>query len=523
MHPAKTLLQFNFDATRFAARAPRTPTISKEQLATLEKIIKTHDGPNSDLPNAENLRDVYHQFLTTSTRKLSTEFDSIRRVRQLAWTLTYSENEMPRIVDTPKLQNALQLIENRFRTSMLPGIFNALLQAWDTQNAVPLRAFLKKQLTSYTGSRKFVQKLKTNMAWYCERNSATQLATHLLRSRKKLSEVWACLELPDYMHSYSYFGAVAMAYAALAALNNQFDQNTVADVVNFIRKHNNDKTSRTVLSKLIEKLGIEATETLRQSVQSYVLQEWQDPRIAGADVRWRDVSDKARQIFTKWITEEDLRFFFDVVARACGDPKFEYRKAFWLSYLEHISFCRPVLRKNSEYLFRHDSQALQYYRDRRPATLTGGNRDQHAFIIQMGNYTFVEFSTAGACYIYDNTNLPFELGESEYRIDKLKARLPATHRVIHTNSGRYTWQSKFASWLEYEVGIKPLRSYRLERKSDSATMKSDSATMKFFDSAIIRCPNKNCRQRLTITTRKGIRRRIRCPNCLTAFEHYFES
>ena len=514
MNSAKTLLQFNFDATSFAARAPRPPTIPKEQLETLEKIIKTHDGPNSDLPNRENLRQVYRQFITTPTHKLSSEFDSLRRIRQLAWTLTYAENELPRIVDTPKLQNALQLIENRFRTSMLPGIFNALLQAWDTPNAASLRAFLKKQLTSYTGSRKSVQKLKTNIAWYCEDNSPTNLAMYLIRSPNKLLDVWTFLEVPDYMHSYTYFSAVAVAYTTF---NNQIDIEHVKDVIAFVKKHNNDKTSRIVLSKLIEKLGSDATEDLRQPVQSYVLQKWQDPRIAGADVRWRDVSDEARQIFTKWITVEDLRFFFDVVAKACGDPKFEYRKAFWLAYLEHISFCRPVLRKNCEYLFRHDPQALQYYQDRQPAELKGGNRDQHAFIIQMGNYTFFEFSTAGACYVSHKTVLPFELGESEYRMDELRARPWATHRVIHNNSERYSWQNKFASWLEYEVGIKPLRSYQLERKSDPTPIKFDPAPIK-SDPVIIRCPNKNCRQRLTITARKGIRRKIRCPNCLTAFE-----
>ena len=519
MNSAKTLLQFNFDATSFAARAPRPPTIPKEQLETLEKIIKTHDGPNSDLPNRENLRQVYRQFITTPIRKLSSEFDSLRRIRQLAWTLTYAENELPRIVDTPKLQNALQLIENRFRTSMLPGIFNALLQAWDTPNAASLRAFLKKQLTSYTGSRKSVQKLKTNIAWYCEDNSPTNLAMYLIRSPNKLLDVWTFLEVPDYMHSYTYFSAVAVAYTTF---NNQIDIEHVKDVIAFVKKHNNDKTSRIVLSKLIEKLGSDATEDLRQPVQSHVLQKWQDPRIAGADVRWRDVSDEARQIFTKWITVEDLRFFFDVVAKACGDPKFEYRKAFWLAYLEHISFCRPVLRKNSEYLFRHDPQALQYYQDRQPAELKGGNRDQHAFIIQMGNYTFVEFSTAGACYVYHNSDLPFEVGDSEYYMNELRSQPWAEHRVIHGGSEKYSWQSKFASWLEDEIGIEPVRSYRLERKSDSVPIKSDSISMN-FDSGIIRCPNKNCRQRLTVTTRKGIRRRIRCPNCLTAFEHYFES
>ena len=390
---------------------------------------------------------------------------------------------------------------------MLPGVFNALLQTWDTPNAGILRAFLKKHLTNYAGSRKSIQKLKANIDWYCEENSPTHLAMHLITARRKLSDVWEYLDLPSYMHGYPYFGDVAVAYATF---NSQLNLVHITDVVDFIKKHDTNKTSRRVLSKLIEKLGIEAAETLRQPVQSYALQEWQDPRIAGGDVRWRDVSDKAREIFTRWITKEDLRFFFDVVAQACDDQKFEYRKAFWLAYLEHISFCRPVLRRDAEYLFSNDRQALQYYRDRHPATLTGGNKDQHAFIIQMGDHTFIEFSTAGACHVYHNTGLPFELGDSEYHMDELRSPLWAEHRIIHRSSERYSWQSKLASWLEDEIDIKPLRSYQLERKSDPVTIKSDPV--------IVRCPNKNCRQRLTITTRRGIRRRIRCPNCLTAFE-----
>ena len=511
MNSTKKLLQFEFNTDAFARRVPQLTAIPSERLAVLKKIIKDHDGSGSDPPNQESLHQIYQLFKSTPLNRLSLEFDSLRRTRQLVWALTYTENGLPRIVDTPKLHNALQLIEKRFRISSVLGIFDALMKAWDTPNTGMLRVFLKKHLTHYTGSRKVVQKLKANMAWYCEENSTTQLAMHLLRSQKKLSDVWTYLELPEYMHGYPYFGAVATAYTFL---NNRFDQGTVEDVVDFVKKHNNDQTSRIVLSQLIEQLGTNATETLRQTLQSYVIQNWQDPRIAGADVRWRDVSDEARQIFTKWITEEDIRFFFDVVAKACNDQKFAYRKAFWLAYFEHITFCRPVLRKNAEYLFHHDPQALQYYRDRSPAELKGGNRDQHAFIIQMGDYTFVEFSTAGACYVYHNSDLPFEIGDSEYRMDELRSQSWAEHRVIHNGSEKYSWQDGFASWLEREIGIGLVRSYRLERESDPVTIKSDPV--------IIRCPNKNCRQRLTITTRKGIIKRIRCHNCLTAFEHYFE-
>ena len=462
MNSAKKLLQFDFNDSTFARRAPQPIKISQQTLNILDDVMQKHGDAEHELPDRENLRQIYHSFIDTHrTGRLHTEFDSLRRVRQLAWALTYSEDRLPRIVDTPQLSVALQLIENRFRVSALPGVFNALLEAWETPNARSLRAFVKQHLNDYNGSRKFVQKLKANMSWYCEENGATQLAMKLLRERVKLSEVWSVLELPDHTHSYPYFGAVAEAYIAL---NRRTDRETVADVIEFVEKHNNDKTGRVVLSKLIESLGYDASEHLRQPIQSYVLREWGDPRITGGEVRWRGVSDEAKQVFTRWITTQDLRFFFDVVAKACNDHKFEYRKAFWLAYLEHISFCRLVLRQNAEYLFRDN---LHYQGQKRSiATLNGGSSDQHAFILQMGNHTFVEFSTNAACYIYENSELPFRLGASEYTMDtspssSLRNEWRATHRVIHYNSEDYYWQENLESWINNELEIKPLRSYRL--------------------------------------------------------------
>ena len=461
MHSARELLQFNFNADAFVRRAPQPITISQQISDDLEQIIERHGDREHEPPDGEHLRQIYRLFINAyEPGQLRTEFDSLRRVRQLAWALIYSEGELPRVVDTSQLNDALWLIENRFSISALLGVFDALLQAWDTLNAERLRVFVRRHLTNYEGRRTFVQKLKANMRWYCEENSTAQLAMTLLSSQEKLSEVWTYLELPDHTHSYPYFGAVAEAYIAL---HRSVNRETLEDIIEFVEQHNNDKTSRSVLSKLIEQLGYEAAEHLRQPLQSYVLREWGDPRITGGAARWRGVSDEAKQIFTRWITREDLRFFFDVVARACDDHKFEYRKAFWLAYLEHISFCRPVLRRNARDLFRNDSQILEYYRERRPATLTGGDSNLHAFIIQMGNYTFVEFSTAGACYVYDDINRPFSLGDSKYSVSELRWRGRETHWQPHPSSERYLWQRNFASWLRSNLGIEPLRSYRLVR------------------------------------------------------------
>ena len=458
MRSARDLLQFNFDADAFARRAPKPTAIPPEIVTDLGKIEMEHNSMCNN-PEREDLREIYHLFFNAiRTGRLHTEFDSLRRIRRLAWGLTYSEDGLPRIVDTPELRDALQLIEDRFSISALLGVFHALLEVWGTRNAEMLREFVIRHLANYGGRRRFVLNLRANSAWYCEEDGATQLAMSLLRDQVNLSDVWSYLNLPDYMQGYRYFGAVAEAYVAL---NRHLDRESVADIVTFVEMHKDGKTSRAIVSRTIENLGFDAPEDLRQPVQSYVFREWQDPRLTGGDVRWREVSDEARQIFTRWITAEDIRFFFDVVAQACNDRQFAYRKAFWLAYFEHISFCRPVLGRNVHRLLRNNPQALEYYRERQPATLTGGTYDQHAFIIQMGGHTFVEFSTAAACYIYDNTRRPFRLDNPAYHMSELRNQLAAKHRVNHIGSERYYWQRKFASWIRRELGIEPLRSYRL--------------------------------------------------------------
>ena len=469
MKSAKKILEFDFNADVFARRAPQPSKPSQQNLDILKGIVEKHGNADLKPPNQEDLRQIYHLFIQTNRDgKLYREFDNRKRIRQLTWALTFSEKNQPRIVDTPQLHDALQLIEERFRISYLPGIFNALLQTWDAPNASMLRAFIKKHLTGYNGKRKFAQKLKTNIAWYCEENSVTQLAMELLRSNQKLSNVWLYLGLEQQhnTHSYCYFSAIAEAFVSL---NRQLDIVILADVINFLKKHNNDETSRPVLSKLIQQLGLDASEDLRQPIQSYVLQKWGDPRLAGS--KWHGVSPEARKIFTKWLTEADLEFFFDIVAKACNDQKFAYRKAFWLSYLEHIDFCHPVLHKNVEKLFINDPEARQFYNERRPAILTGGSANMHAFIIQMRDYTFIEFSTGGACYVYDKIDPLFGLDEENYHLSELRRTdlkrnyntytLPLKHWQQHNGSEKYSWQGQFAKWLENELGVEPQRSYQL--------------------------------------------------------------
>ena len=470
MNTAKKLLQFGCNGSVFGQRAFRvrgSQTSLEKQSEILKEIEHRHRGGMHKGARREDIKQTFRRFIQASNSKapIFARFNTRTLARKLAWALTYCEKQPPydRTIasNARDLEIALEIIEAHGSRSGLLGVFDALLRTWGRGNARLLRTYVRNQLSGYSGRRSLIRNLKSNMDWYCNEQGATQLAMKLLRTKTRLADVWTYLELPDHVHGYPYFGYVAKAYIDLMRTLNR---TVVEDIVQFVEMHNDDGTTREVLSKVIERLGSDAFEYLRQPVQSYVLRNWQDPRLSSAKVHWRGVSDNAQRIFERWITREDLRLFFDIVAKSCNDEKFKYRKAFWMSYLEHISFCRPILRKDVETILRNDPEAMEYYQTRQPATLKGGSLDQHAFIIWMREHTFVEFSTAGACYVYSDESRPFRLDATEYHMSDFR-RSDNVHRVIHSGSGTYAWQRRFRNWIESNLRIKQSGDYWIEDDS----------------------------------------------------------
>ena len=122
-----------------------------------------------------------------------------------------------------------------------------------------------------------------------------------------------------------------------------------------------------------------------------------------------------------------------------------------------------------------------------------------------------------------STTMPtfhFELGDSEYYMNELRSWSFHKHRVIHRGSEIYSWQSKFASWLEREIGIEPERSYRLDGKPNPEIINSSrtSREEKKPEFLIISCPNWSCQQRLRVSMVDGTVR-VKCPRCKNVFEH----
>jgi hypothetical protein len=97
-----------------------------------------------------------------------------------------------------------------------------------------------------------------------------------------------------------------------------------------------------------------------------------------------------------WLSEEDLKFFFDLVME--GQEDRHRRREFWLRYVSRARDFRVAIGRADHQRLRTQLQDLRK-RGRNYATLD--DRDVSAFVMDFGPAVVVDFSVVGACVVYN--------------------------------------------------------------------------------------------------------------------------
>ena len=125
-----------------------------------------------------------------------------------------------------------------------------------------------------------------------------------------------------------------------------------------------------------------------------------DPRFGFTRFNWNDVSDKSKEIFCHWLSEDDLETFFKIVAATTDDAHWGYRERFWRRYLPRITNTWIFLTGNAK-IYAAQSKV-------RHGTLTNGGGNQAVFVFQVGRYIFSEWSNVGKVRAYSSSRTQYQ-------------------------------------------------------------------------------------------------------------------
>jgi len=473
MNHTTELLDFKFHIDEFVHLVPQ-PQENTGAINILNEIIEKHGRRQSKpLPD---VGEVYRKFMNAAPDGIDASrrpFDSVdqegRFARRLARALSYFESSPPHnvpIIQTRFLPLALQLIcehfdvtRRCFQVRILLTLFDTLLKNWSSSGASQIMEFIKEKIFLVGNKRKRVLNIQKKAEWYLNERGPSLLAATLLDEGQRLSSVWEYLHFPEYMHSYEYFGAVAVQYVNIL-LSRGLMVEDIDDIIRFLELHNNKKTDKKILSEIISKHGSKVSYNYRDALKSYALNSLGDPTILGNWHPWENASEdekatleKARQTFSGWLIQEFIQLFFE----AASDP---YRKAFWLGYAGHINSFKVAGGIYTRHHLLQDERLGDILRGRFATLEEGVGEGQAAFIFKIKNYTFVEFFKKGAAlYAFPDTNpLAPKMDKQSYSMSELcHADIPY---LVKRSEYYNDWQYRLKEWMKDKLDIPPRTGLR---------------------------------------------------------------
>ncbi|MCP4353524.1 MAG: hypothetical protein GY795_49370 [Desulfobacterales bacterium] len=469
MNEIRKLLDIEFNRDRFVKSgkdfiAESTKKEIKESSEKMTNIISRFSlFGEKEPPGVGEIYNLFMKIAPTGMDKLKENFDSPGKIRRLAWSLSYSEADMPSVVDSEYFMPALSLINENFKLSMIPGLFNALLKNWMHPNAGWLQTIISEQTETEDIRRNSVLRLKEKSQYYLCRGGAVNLCRDLADNNLELDEVFSFLELPSLMVTYEYFSELAEKYTETISEQPDFPEK-IYSIFSFLEKHKSKNTNKKCVGKIISITDSSGSnESNKMKIIKFCFQNIGDPAYEfnwnpwpGASRAEQEELEKSRKILNRWLAEKFIYLFFE---RISVHPD---RKDFWNNYIDHVSNFKIYMKKNQlNYFASYDDMDPKILNSKLGILKSGGNTS--AFVMEIGNYSFVEFSeTGGACYIYKDTNeFRPELSEQIVTLGRLKhesnTQMAVSSRSVFNDEGRIfhsgNWQARLSSWISRYLNI----------------------------------------------------------------------
>jgi hypothetical protein len=193
------------------------------------------------------------------------------------------------------------------------------------------------------------------------------------------------------------------------------------------------------------------------ALRDYVIRPdvWKNPKLRNSGIasKWRNVNENIWRMVLSWVTREHLRMFFEIISGRNGARKDRFE--FWSQYLEQISFTKLVFGQETKLQKLKNPEIAKLFNEEKDvsALLSSNNSELDAFIIEIKDYIFVEFSMNGnAAFIYEKSKIPFKLDALRMNDETSGNGLKSAqnNKIIHNNN----WQDSAKNRL-MNLGIYP--------------------------------------------------------------------
>ena len=194
-------------------------------------------------------------------------------------------------------------------------------------------------------------------------------------------------------------------------------------------------------------------KAVRDQLLALLIELFHDPRLEPG--RWTSMPD-CEAVVRRWLTEQSLRQFLDIVDRVADPNMWRYRRAFWeaVQRAELISDAWVVFDSTGAGVARRTFGKTASF-----GTFSGGATDgQAVLLLRIGRGIVAEWSHLGKCNIWrdaSDSEAP-QINQRVYAGSALRSLSDRSDArgewrfasFVHSGSETYRWQSKVAGKLQ---------------------------------------------------------------------------
>lgn len=335
-----------------------------------------------------------------------------------------------------KIWNTIDINNKRH----LSGVISVYLRNHDNS---PKTDFLRQNLNSikYEGFSQRLKKIFASKDKIFANERFTNM-TRLLAQKLSVNDSLETIGLSDFYKTSNFIGEALKLFFRpnVASLSAQMKLLTELDA-----EYNTYKSIFPAIADSLIQTVYRAGYFKEQCIRIFY-SKLGDPRFGKSHFKWDTVSQKSKDIFCHWLSEEDLEVFFKIIEKTAVDRMWSYREKFWRAYLPHIVNTWIFLGSDAKSIVRKfDNKNMRY------GNLNGGTNNQSVFVFQIGRYIFLEWSHNGKLAVYKSEPANLFFGLPSLR------GIDVTSNIIkdwvHSSPKTYFWQRKVSEWLEENCGI----------------------------------------------------------------------
>lgn len=434
----------------------------------VEEIKKVFNGYASASAPAERAYNAARKYLLRQNLRAD-EYDFMTA----ALHVPVRDINQQRVIDSENFTGLLQYYERRFSESSMGrlswywlflsyfsiDIDNANNEI-SQKNIENLRRFLHNTHTRFTESQDFLPEwaklLREHTNILSDKPCDRYAEAYLRENYNEINAIIRGFSIPNTSWFWHQLTLSIVRY--VTGLKNDADfKQQIPSLINFLEKHKGYRDE--AIKLILERFYQCADKSPHNQLRDYLIRPdvWRNPKLRNTGIasKWRHVDENVWRMVFNWVNHEHLRLFFEIISGRHGARKDRFE--FWSQYIEQITFTKLVFGATTQRQKQLNPEIRKLFVEEEGvyAALTSNNEDLDAFIIQIENYIFVEFSMNGnAAFIYKINEMQFNLNDRKMNDKAYGNGLKAAQqdKIIHNHN----WQVAARSRL-MKLGIYPDR------------------------------------------------------------------